>query len=219
MVTHIHMQTHTFLYTVQGDILNHDEPYTYMHIHAHTHTHSLTHSHAQKHKHTHTHTHTHTHSLTHTHPYILTYIAGRRNHAWPHEFIRGIYIFSFIHLRSLSHTHTRTHTRTQTHIYIYVHTNIQCEEIYWITPGHAGPQTSRYPAARNYSTSSTQPAEFLKSQLACQSTTMGWLRLVGSLKLSVSFAKEPYKRDYFLQKRPAILRSLLTVATPYVKSL
>jgi len=27
-------------------------------------------------------------------------------------------------------------------------------------------------------------------------TVMGWLRLVGSLKTKVSFAKEPYKRDY-----------------------
>jgi len=38
---------------------------------------------------------------------------------------------------------------------------------------------------------------------------MGWLRLVGSLKLQVTFAKEPYQRDYILQKRPVILRSLL----------
>ena len=30
----------------------------------------------------------------------------------------------------------------------------------------------------------------------------------------VSFAKEPYKRDDFLQKRRVILRSLLIVATP-----
>ena len=44
---------------------------------------------------------------------------------------------------------------------------------------------------------------------------MGWLRLLGSLKLQVSFAKEPYKRDDILQKRPIILRSLLIVATPY----
>ena len=42
-----------------------------------------------------------------------------------------------------------------------------------------------------------------------------WLRLVGSLKLQVSFAKETYKRDDILQKRPMILRSLLIVATPY----
>jgi len=34
--------------------------------------------------------------------------------------------------------------------------------------------------------------------------SMGWLRLVGSLKLQVSFAKEPYKRDDILQKRPYV---------------
>jgi len=44
---------------------------------------------------------------------------------------------------------------------------------------------------------------------------MGWLRLVGSIKVQVCFAKEPYKRDYVLQKRPIILSILLTVATPY----
>ena len=44
---------------------------------------------------------------------------------------------------------------------------------------------------------------------------MGWLRKVGSLKLQVSFAKEPYKINYILQKKPIILRSLLIVATPY----
>ena len=42
--------------------------------------------------------------------------------------------------------------------------------------------------------------------------TMGWLRWVGSLKIHVSFAKEPYKRDDILQKRHIILRSLLIVA-------
>ena len=44
---------------------------------------------------------------------------------------------------------------------------------------------------------------------------MGWLRIVGSLKLQVSFAKEPYKRDNILQERSVILWSLLVVATPY----
>jgi len=54
--------------------------------------------------------------------------------------------------------------------------------------------------------------------LKCDTTFshMGWLRLVGSLTLQVSFAKEPYKRDYILQKRPIFLRSLQVVATPYV---
>jgi len=44
---------------------------------------------------------------------------------------------------------------------------------------------------------------------------MGWLQLVGSLKLKVSFAKEPYKRDDILQKRPMNFSILLTEATPY----
>jgi len=35
------------------------------------------------------------------------------------------------------------------------------------------------------------------------------------LKLYLSFAKEPYKRDYILQKRPIISRNLLIEATPY----
>jgi len=43
-----------------------------------------------------------------------------------------------------------------------------------------------------------------------------WLRLVGSFRLQVSLAKEPYKTDYILQARPIILRSLRIVATPYL---
>ena len=33
------------------------------------------------------------------------------------------------------------------------------------------------------------------------------------MKLYVSFAKEPYKRDYILQKRPIIFKSLRIEAT------
>jgi len=44
--------------------------------------------------------------------------------------------------------------------------------------------------------------------------TVGWLRLVGSIKLQVSFAKEPYKRDDILQMTHVIVSILLTVATP-----
>jgi len=52
---------------------------------------------------------------------------------------------------------------------------------------------------------------------------MGWLRLVGSLKLQVSFAKEPYKTDDSLQMRPTIDKeppnrnhSVLVDATSYM---
>ena len=42
---------------------------------------------------------------------------------------------------------------------------------------------------------------------------MRGLRLVGSITLLVSFAKEPYKRDNILQQRPIIESILLIVAT------
>ena len=47
---------------------------------------------------------------------------------------------------------------------------------------------------------------------------MGWLRLVGSLRLRVSFAKEPYSTDDILRKKPIILSILLIVATPYISN-
>jgi len=43
---------------------------------------------------------------------------------------------------------------------------------------------------------------------------MGWLRLVDSLELQVSFAEYRLFYREILQKRPIILRSLLIVATP-----
>ena len=46
---------------------------------------------------------------------------------------------------------------------------------------------------------------------------MGWLRLVGSLKLQVSFAEYHLFYRALLQKRPMILRSLQVVATPQLK--
>jgi len=44
---------------------------------------------------------------------------------------------------------------------------------------------------------------------------MGWLRLVGSLKIQVSFAEYRLFYRALLQKRPVIFRCLLTEATPY----
>jgi len=45
---------------------------------------------------------------------------------------------------------------------------------------------------------------------------MGWLRLV-SFKIEILglFCKTAYKRDYILQKRRIILKSLLIIATPW----
>ena len=45
---------------------------------------------------------------------------------------------------------------------------------------------------------------------------MGWLRLVGSIKLQVSFVEYSLFYRALLQKRPVILSILLTEFTPYV---
>ena len=45
---------------------------------------------------------------------------------------------------------------------------------------------------------------------------MGWLRLVGSLKLQVSFANEPFKRDYILQTKPIIFKEPTNRSHPIV---
>ena len=47
---------------------------------------------------------------------------------------------------------------------------------------------------------------------------MGWRRLVGFLKLQVSFAEYRLFNRPLLQKRPIILLILLTEATPYVNT-
>jgi len=54
------------------------------------------------------------------------------------------------------------------------------------------------------------------SMTALQEFGMGWLRLVGSLKLQVSFAEYSLFYRALLPKRPIILRSLLIVTTPYI---
>ena len=59
------------------------------------------------------------------------------------------------------------------------------------------------------------------SEFSCQSLVslsrcyIVWLRLVGSLKLHVSFAEYSLFYRALLQKRLIILRSLLILATPY----
>ena len=45
----------------------------------------------------------------------------------------------------------------------------------------------------------------------------GWLRLVGSLKLYVSFAKEPYQRYYILQKETYDFKEHTTCRHPIVR--
>jgi len=55
---------------------------------------------------------------------------------------------------------------------------------------------------------------WVRNARGCARWTRRRILLWSNIVLPVSFAKEPYKRDYILQKRRIILRSLLIVATP-----
>ena len=50
------------------------------------------------------------------------------------------------------------------------------------------------------------------SSTVCSSSSMKWLRLVVSIKIKVSFAKEPYKRDLYSAQETYFLQDLLFVA-------
>jgi len=88
-------------------------------------------------------------------------------------------------VRSLQVVATCTHAHTHTHAHTLIHT-------------HTHTHTR---------TLSSHPTRWYAH-------IWGEFWLVGSIKLWVSFAKKPYKRDNILQKRPIIVSILLTEATP-----
>jgi len=125
---------------------------------------------------------------------------------------------------SATHTHTHTHTQTHTHTHTHTHTSIHmCRRVwndyvythmyhidtyfYIFTPinSHSRTQTHTHPLHYVYWR--------VPMCMRRQYSHIAWLRSVGSLKLYVSFAKELYKRDHILQKRPVIWRNLRIEAT------
>ena len=93
---------------------------------------------------------------------------------------------------------------THTHVYVHVHA--------YTLMAPTSQQLEHTPSRHSYE---WVMSYIWMSHVTCMHTwCTGWLRQVGSLKLQVSFAKEPYKRDDILQKRSIFLRSLLIVATP-----
>ena len=119
-------------------------------------------------------------------------------------------------MRTTSSTQLPLCIHTYTHVYIRVHTIYICI-IYahgskddLLTSSTVHICIHAYTQNRYIYKTHTRNEDYLLD------STIGWLRLVGSLTLQVSFAKEPYKRDCVLQKRPIILSSLLIIATPYL---
>jgi len=122
----------------------------------------------------------------------------RRSHSNVRMYVRMLTHTHHTHTtHAYTHAHTHTHTHTNTHTCARTHT---CTHV----------RTHAHTNARTHAVVCTGHSGLFGEHVAL----MGWLRSVGALKLQVSFAKEPYKRDYILQKRPMILRSLLIEATP-----
>jgi len=116
------------------------------------------------------------------------------------------------HTCHVTHTHTHTHTHYLwatsyiciyiCYVYIYIR---QVQRCAWRKEPHDTWAVTFCHAQRRDPTGRRLPA--------LVGTTMGWLRLVGSLKLQVSFAEYSLLLRALLPKRPIILRSLLIVAT------
>jgi len=131
-----------------------------------------------------THTHTHTQSYTHTHKYTQT-------HAHTHVHTTHAHIHNAHNIHRYIYAYTRIHT----YIHMYVH--ISDQKCAW-EEGSTCICTFVYIYRVYVSLTGIR-------LLRRRSDHMGCLRLVGSLKFQVSFAKEPYKRDDILQKRPVMI--------------
>jgi len=155
-------------------------------------------------------------SLSHTHTHtILSLSVTRSLCLFLSLFPRTIYCYTMYKVLrisrglslSLSHAHTHKHSLSRSH-----------------TRTHTFSGSLAYSLSFSFAPSlvllpnpSTHGKQYIWIWF-CSSQTMGWLQVVGSLKLWVSFAKEPHERDDILQKIPKILRSQLLVTTPYPKS-
>jgi len=129
-----------------------------------------------------------TYMYTHTHTYI---------HICIHVYI-DIYIYICLYLYMPIHTYTYT---SYTYMYIYFLTFfLGCWNPIWSlrtneTVSDFCPPTYLHICTYIYKYMDLRARSVSKED-------MRWLQLVGSLKLYVSFAKEPCKRDYILRKRP-----------------
>jgi len=131
----------------------------------------------------------------------------------------NVYIYIYIYTYKYIYIYIYIYIYTYTYIYMYIyvcHARHNSHVTIWVTRlCHMGDMTYPYEWHDSF-TRVTILFHMCNMTRVPILSHMWWLRLVGSLNLCVSFAKEPYKRDKILQKRPIILSILLIVATPYV---
>jgi len=143
---------------------------------------------------------------TYIHTFIHTYIHAYTN-AYLHTNIHmnvHTFLHTYIHTYIQMYLPTYIHTYLPTYIHTYIHTNIHTNKHTYL---HTRVRTCHYLHCAWISLSRRPKYVYIH--------TMGWIRLVGTLKVQVSIAEyKPFYRA-LLQKKPIILRSLRIVATPY----
>ena len=231
---HVHACTCVYIYIYMHTpvclYMNIHCGYTYIYIrtrvsvHIYTYIHHLVCLHMYIHAYTSVHIHEHTVGL---YKYIYAYTVCVFTSIYMRTQCVSLQVytcFTSTHTRTHASVHIHTYIHTYTHTYIhhpvclhkYIHANTIFSDAQ-ISPVslHCLLLTASIGTVNIASLYSLDAHKSLVCITWCtQITCMGWLRLVGSLNLQVSFAKEPYKRNYILQKTPVILRSSLIIATP-----
>jgi len=123
----------------------------------------------------------------------------------PHEQRAGIVRVRAATCTHCNHCNTLHHTAP--HCNTLHHTAPHCNTLHHTCAAtHVRAASCRIPWT--HMTPKCVAAQTHKILRTCGDTNMYDFQLVGSLKIYVSFAKEPWKRDDILQKIPIILRSL-----------
>jgi len=153
--------------------------------------------------------HTYTNESCHTYECVMSHIVKSHIHER---------VMSHIHERVMSHIHERVmshiHEWVVSHIWARPHLKNQCRwkcQSFGRIPFGRSKQFYRSSSHHTWLSHVTRMNEWCHTQIG----HMGWLRLVGSLKLQVSFADYSLFYRALFQMRPIILRSLLVIATPY----
>jgi len=118
--------------------------------------------------------------------YFLFFVFANMG-AWYERKSGGI---EFVNIYALPPTHTHTHAHTRIHAHAHAHAHAHTH-----THTHTHPQTHTQFLSLLWLSIRHAHAHINTHTLSIWHTHVGWLRLAGSLKLYVSFAKEPYKRD------------------------
>jgi len=146
-----------------------------------------------------------TYCFIYTHTYI-------RIHTYIHVYIHIYrYIQIFIHMYMYICMYTRIHICIHICIYTYTHTHINECKFMKICPVHLHIYMHIYMCLHIYFEvyMGMRDTRILTPSLVRMehvNKTMRWLRLVCSLKLQVSFAKEPYERDLYSAKETILCK-------------